>query len=371
MALPSSRIAADRGWKAAPGDTLDELMQIALAFQRSRALLSAVELKVFSAIGTAEMNAGEVAERIGADVRGTERLLNALCSLELLHKTDGKFTSGAVALQHLVDDAPQPLSLLFHAHRWDNWNLLTESVRSGRPTVVKPFNDRPRVWIRALATRVRRIAARVGAIVRRDDVWLRAFVGYLRDHARLLVPKVLPLLDLSRVSRVLDLGGAHAVYAAAFVAAKPDLRVTVFDLPEVVPFARDNAARLGLSDRIDAIGGDFHRDELGSSYDLIFVSETVHANSGPQNELLVQKAYRALNPGGQFVVHDFIFDDDRAGPAFAALFSLDMLMTKEGGDSYTESDVRGWMNEAGFSSVERKDTGAGTTVIVGHKETTV
>jgi ubiquinone/menaquinone biosynthesis C-methylase UbiE len=207
-------------------------------------------------------------------------------------------------------------------------------------------------------------------VARRSDVWLRAFIDYMRDHARTRAAAVLEILDLSGVARVLDVGGGPAVYATAFARAKDDLRVTVFDHPAVVPRTRKTVSEAGLEDRIDAIAGDFRRDELGDGYDLVLISETAHAVSGPDNKALVRKAYEALNPGGRLVIQDFILSDDRTGPLFATLFSLDMLMGREGADTYSEAEVRDWMSSAGFSEIEQVDTTFGTTLVIGHKATT-
>jgi hypothetical protein len=66
----------------------------------------------------------------------------------------------------------------------------------------------------------------------------------------------------------------------------------------------------------------------------------------------------ALNPGGRIVVSDFIMNDDRTSPAFGAFFSLNMLVNTGSGDTYTESEIKDWMAQAGMSFVERKETGS-------------
>jgi hypothetical protein len=66
-------------------------------------------------------------------------------------------------------------------------------------------------------------------------------------------------------------------------------------------------------------------------------------------------------------VQDFIVDEDRAGPPFAVLFALNMLVGTESGDTYTESEVRDWMREASLSNITRKDTEFGTTLLTGRK----
>jgi len=60
-------------------------------------------------------------------------------------------------------------------------------------------------------------------------------------------------------------------------------------------------------------------------------------------------------------------DEDRASPPFGALFALNMLVNTKAGDTYTESEVREWMTEAGFSEVVRKETDFNASLIIGRK----
>jgi hypothetical protein len=83
--------------------------------------------------------------------------------------------------------------------------------------------------------------------------------------------------------------------------------------------------------------------------------------------VLLRKCTDALKPEGQLIVQDFIVDEDRTGPPFAVLFALNMLVGTESGDTYTESEVREWMREAGLSGIGRKDTEFGTTLLTGRK----
>ncbi len=63
-------------------------------------------------------------------------------------------------------------------------------------------------------------------------------------------------------------------------------------------------------------------------------------------------------------------DENRTSPAFGALFALNMLVGTEAGDTYTESEVRHWMEEAPLRGIVRQDTAFGTSLIIGRKEAT-
>jgi (2Fe-2S) ferredoxin len=71
------------------GTLPDDLNEMIRGFMPSRAVLTALELDVFTAVGGGA-TAGKVAEKIHADSRATEMLLNALVSLQLLEKRNGE-----------------------------------------------------------------------------------------------------------------------------------------------------------------------------------------------------------------------------------------------------------------------------------------
>jgi hypothetical protein len=60
-----------------------------------------------------------------------------------------------------------------------------------------------------------------------------------------------------------------------------------------------------------------------------------------------------MEPGASIVIHDFILDDSMAGPLFPALFSLNMLLGTESGQSYSESQIRDMLSAAGVKNIRR------------------
>jgi predicted O-methyltransferase YrrM len=169
------------------------------------------------------------------------------------------------------------------------------------------------------------------------------------------------------VSRVLDVGGGSGAYAMEFARAKPGLRAVVFDLPNVLRLTAGYLKRAGLADRVALVAGDYDRDDLGSGFDLAFLSAIIHSNSPDGNRALIQRGVAALNPTGHLVIQDFIVDEARTGPPFGVLFALNMLVGTAAGDTYTESEAMQWMAEAGLARVVRMDTAFGTSLLIGRK----
>jgi 2-polyprenyl-3-methyl-5-hydroxy-6-metoxy-1,4-benzoquinol methylase len=166
---------------------------------------------------------------------------------------------------------------------------------------------------------------------------------------------------------VLDVGGGSGAFAMAFVRAQAGISATIFDLPNVLSLTQKYIEQERLADKIKTVAGDYMVDELGSGFDLVFLSAIIHSNSAEENRKLIRKCAQALIPRGQVVVQDFIMDADRTSPVHGAFFALNMLVGTEAGDTYTESEVRSWMEEAELSNLIRKDTHFGTTLIMGRK----
>jgi len=304
----------------------DNLNSLIRAFMPSRAALTALELDVFSGIRDGA-SAESVAHKIGADSRAMEMLLNVLVGLGLLEKKDGTFFNSPASARFFQEGSGDNArgGLLHTAHLWHRWSTLTECVRAGTSV----------------------------ATGGRDDTWVRDFIAAMDRNARERVGVLLKALDLSRVKRMLDLGGGSGAYSIAFARAVPGLQSDLFDLGDVIPLAQENIRKAGLAERISVHSGDMLRDPLGENYDLVFVSAICHMFPPEENQRLFKRAYAALVPGGRFVVQDFILEPDKTAPRQAALFSLNMLVGTRAGSSYSEPEYAAWLRNAGFSDVQR------------------
>ena len=310
-----------------------KILELSRAFQASRVFLTGFEMDIFTILGDEKKTSAEVAEAAGADMRGTDRLLNALCALELLKKSQDRYANTSVTAKYLVKGKPDYQSGLMHTvHLWDTWTTLTSAVRNGGTVVNSSINER-------------------GA------KWLEAFIEAMHARAKLEAPRVAAKIDLTGVSHLLDIGGGSGAFSMAFVRAKEGLNTTIFDLPNVVPLTQKYIEAAGLSDRISTAAGDYNADELGTGFDMVFLSAIIHINSFDKNQELVHKVSRALNPGGRIVISDFIMEDNRFEPVFGAFFALNMLTGTPDGDTYTESEIKTWMEQAGISFTERINMG--------------
>lgn len=323
--------------------TTNNISELAVSFQKSRVLLTAYELGIFTALGSSKRNSADIARAINTDSRATDRLMNALCSIGLLTKENGLFSNSAEAARYMVEGSPDYMANMAHVvNLWDTWTTLTEAVRRG--------------------TSVFR-----GDVGKRGDDWLKSFIAAMHYRATGMAPGLVPILDLTNVKKVLDVGGGSGAYSMEFVREKKEIEATVFDLPEVIPLTKKYVEDAGLSKKFHFVTGNCNKDELGRGFDLVFLSQLLHSNSSEENAVLIKKAAATLNSGGQVVVQEFIIDEDRTSPPFSAFFALNMLVATEHGDTYTEAEIKKWMENAGLKDIVRKDTSYQSAVLVGYK----
>jgi predicted O-methyltransferase YrrM len=326
--------------------TTDDLMKMVMAFRQSRIVLTSFELGVFTALGEDRKTSSEVARRLRADPRGTDRLMNALCVLGLLRKTGVFFSNSVFSSRYLVKRKPDYLAGLAHtANLWERWGTLTRAVCHGGTVL----GGRGRI---SKAAKKRRAQGFIAAMHQRGSAQAAAIVE---------------LLDLSSVHRTLDVGAGSGAYSIALAKAKSDIVATVFDLPEVIPLTRSYVKKAGLLSRFSFLEGDLDKNSFGSGYDLVFVSAIIHMNSPAKNVALFKRCARALNPGGQLVVRDWIMSADRTSPAAGALFALNMLINTEAGDTFTESEIKTWMKKAALRKISRRETPFESSLIIGWK----
>src|SRR5579862_3756460 len=304
----------------------DDLNEMIRGFMASRAALTALELDVFTALGIGAF-ARQVAEKISADARGTEILLNALVSLHLLEKQDGIFLNTPISARFLSQGSCDSArdALMHTANLWFRWSTLSQCVRTGSSTEIDA----------------------------RESNWVRYFIAAMDRNARERATLVVKSVQPAGMKRMLDLGGGSAAYSIAFVKSTPGLKADIVDLADVVPLAQENIGKAGLTDRITAREGDMLSDPLGGNYDLVLLSAICQMFSGEENRDLIKRIFGALDHQGQVVIQDFILDPSETSPRAAALFSLNMLVGTAAGQSYSEPEYVSWLKEAGFGNVRR------------------
>jgi hypothetical protein len=133
----------------------------------------------------------------------------------------------------------------------------------------------------------------------------------------------------------------------------PGLKATVYDLPTTRLFAEKTINRFELTDRIQFADGNYLKDPVKGRYDAVWLSHILHGEGPDDCRMIIKKAVGALEPGGVILIHDFILNDSMDGPLFPALFSLNMLLGTESGQSYSKAQIKDMLADAGVKNIHR------------------
>lgn len=307
------------------------IMQLALAYRSSMVLFTASELNVFTALAGGPKTAAEIAAGCGAQTEPVRLLLNGCTDAGLLVREGDRYKNTPVADAFLVVGRPAYIGhgMKYAEDLYEPWGRLAELMRTNAP-VMKPET-----------------------LLGEDPEKTRAFVYAMHERAR-GIGAVLPHgVDLTGRKRLLDVGGGPGTYSIALVQNTPGLHSTVLDLPGVLAISKEIIASHGCGDRIDTTPGDYLKTPFGAGYDVVLLSGMMHRETPENCQLLLRKAFAALDPGGLVIVSDVFFDDDsRTVPPFATHFALSMMLTAVDGTTHAKTGMAAWMTAAGFTHVE-------------------
>lgn len=293
------------------------------------ALQAGVKLGVFSHLGNQSLSGEEIAGRLKGDSRGVTTLLNALTAMNLLTKQEGLYANTPFSSSFLSRESPQYLGymIMHHHHLMPSWAKLDEAVISGRP-------------IRGRASF-------------EDETVRESFLMGMFNMAMMLAPHLASVIDLSGKKHLLDLGGGPGTYAIHFCMKNPGLKASVYDLKTTRPFAEKTIARFGLNERIVFQDGNYVQEEIRGTFDAAWLSQILHGEGPEEAQRIIQKAVSVLEPGGQIFVHEFLLNKTMDGPLLPALFSLNMLLGTDHGQSYSEQQVMDMLAQAGAKEIRR------------------
>jgi len=307
----------------------DAVMAEARGFTKSRVILTAAELDLFTRLDESASAAEELAEVQGLDLRALTRLLDCLVTLNLLKKDKGVYSPTESGSFYSSRHPETVLPMVLHLNRlWRTWSDLMDLARTG-------------------GHHQRESGLQMG-----DEDW-KSFVAAMHVVGRELSLTIAADYDLSRFRRLLDVGGASGTYTVAFLRKNPSMTAVIFDFENVLAMARESMAEEGLQDRVELVTGDFYHDELPTGCDLALLSAIIHQNSPEENLSLYEKVFRALEPGGTLLIRDHIMEESRTRPPAGAMFALNMLVNTRGGDTYTFREVEEQLHRAGFTEVKQ------------------
>jgi 3-hydroxy-5-methyl-1-naphthoate 3-O-methyltransferase len=328
--------------------TPERLMQIGFAYAPPLIIGAAVSNKVFDTLANGTKTAEELSKETGAPVRGLRAIMNALVGLELLKKTDGKYSLTPESEAFLVSNKPGTLAGFFPMlmkRLMPLWLKLDEIVRTGEPGEARNEEHPGTEFFSELVETI--IPMSYGS------------AQALADH--------LELAKTNKPTKVLDVAAGSGVWGIVLAQTSPQVWVTAVDWPGMIPTTKRITQKFGVTDRFKFIESDVGEADFGNGYDVATLGHILHSEGEQRSRRLLKKISGALKSGGTVAIGEWLVNDERTEPLPGLMFAVQMIVNTKEGDTFSFNEIKGWLEEAGFKNVRTLEAPGPSPLVLGTK----
>ena len=331
-------------------------MEVGMAFWPAKVLLSAIELQLFTALGSTAMSGAELQATLRLHPRANPDFFDTLVALRFLDRDgdgpDARYRNTVETGLFLDRNSPQFMAgflEMANARLYRFWGDLTEGLRTGSPQ--NEIKHTGASMFAELYSKPERL-----------QQFMEAMAGISAGNFQAFAEK----FDFSRYQTLCDVGGATGQLSMLVARRHPHLRCTSADLPAATAIAERKIAAAGLADRVSARPLDFFAEPLPKA-DVITMGMILHDWNLEKKQQLIRAAYEALPPGGAFIAVEALIDDARRENTFGLLMSLNMLIEFGEAFDYSGADFRTWCTEAGFTRFETIHLAGSSSAAIAYK----
>lgn len=327
-------------------ETAEEVSNIAFGFMASKAMFAGLHLDVFTHLAAGPKTCKNLSEIVGVPANRIVTLMNALNGVGLV-ELDGNLyanSSGAEAF-------------LSRESKYDFGDYLRFQIDQQMYPFLGQLNE---VLDGSLSSDA----------VDSYQHWMsnpeQAALYSNAQHSGSLGPgrTIARTVDLSGAKSLLDVAGGTGAMTIRLLEANPDLTSTIIDFPNVSEIGWRFITEANMTNRVRYIPSNALNVEWPSEQDAILMSYLFSGVPGVEVPRLVQYAFDSLVPGGKFLVHDFMVNDDRTGPVLAALWQLQHMAFTPDAHSVTAGWLKAEMKKVGFIEIQDIQIIQGLTQLV-------
>ncbi|TDD95357.1 methyltransferase [Actinomadura rubrisoli] len=295
------------------------------------ALRIAAEFGLADLLTGGPMDVEVLARSVDADVGALYRLLRALASVGFFEEVTPRVFALSALGRRLCSEGPDSVrESVLQSDSYHAWAAAPEAFRRGTPV---PLSSGPHGGGQDFFAH-KDVDASAG----------RSFTRRMRERAASCYAGVVSIVDWSRSTVVLDVGGGDGFLLSAILRHEPRLTGVLFDRPSVIASV---AGRLGeLGERLRTVSGDFFR-ELPDGADTHVMSSVLHDWPDEQVDTILERSRTALAPGGRLLIVEMVVSPgDTWHPSKWS--DLGMLVLT-GGRERTGPEFEDRLNKAGYT----------------------
>ena len=327
-------------------ETAEEVSNIAFGFMASKAMFAGLHLDVFTHLAAGPKTCENLSEIVGVPANRIITLMNALNGVGLV-ELNGNLYANSLGAE----------AFLSRESKYDFGDYLRFQIDQQMYPFLGQLNE---VLDGSLSSDA----------VDSYQHWMsnpeQAALYSNAQHSGSLGPgrTIARMVDLSGAKSLLDVAGGTGAMTIRLLEANPDLTSTIIDFPNVSEIGWRFITEANMTNRVRYIPSNALNVEWPSEQDAILMSYLFSGVPGEEVPRLVQYAFDSLVPGGKFLVHDFMVNDDRTGPVLAALWQLQHMAFTPDAHSITAGWLKAEMKKAGFIDIQDIQVIQGLTQLV-------
>ena len=271
-------------WLALKSDLVPvPLAHTHICFVLSRAVLEAFSQNVFEAFNEKPLSLIQASEKTQLNKRALNSLLNVLLSAGYFKYSNGNYSLTKHSRKWCLKESKHSLynQQMFNLICWDWMNHMPEFLKTGKGLQYHDtFNEAE--W----------------------ELYQKGMESVAANTSTTSV-KIAP--RLTNPVSMLDIGGSHGLYSAAFCNKYPSLKSTILDLPQAVDKAEPLLRAKYKGNNIQYRKGNALSDDFGNDeHDIVLMSSLMHHFSEEQNLSVSKTISKSLKKGGYFIIQEFI-----------------------------------------------------------------
>lgn len=326
----ASRFPLTRGLTRSDGQVIFDLVQ---GFVQSQALMAMVELQVFERLRGGPVSADDLGLACAIEPARMRILLQSGAAMDLLkRRKDGRFALARKGAAIMGVPGLQAM-IRHHSAFYRDLEDPVGLLRNPDHTELAEF------WPYVFGAK--------GNVA--DDV-ARTYSDLMTQSQGLVAQDTLRQVSFKGLSHVVDIGGGMGAFLAAVANVTPKVKLTLFDLPEVVADAHQNLRVQGLDQRIAIHAGSFRGDPLPEDADAVSLIRVLYDHADDTVSALLAKVYDALPIGGRLIISEPMGGGAAPDPSGDVYFAF-YTMAMQTGRTRSAEEIGTLCRQAGFDQI--------------------
>ena len=309
-----------------------QMLQFTAGAFLAQAAYVAAKLGIADLLADGPKSAEFLSVATSTDERSLYRVLRSLASAGAFQEQSGKIFSNTPMTETLRSDHPRSTrDLTIWMNEEEHWRVyghLMHSVKTGKPA-----------WDQVLGEPVFPYLFNTNKEL--GDIFNRAMTSYSHQA----IGPLLEAYDFSEAATIADIGGGYGHLLAAVLAANPDAKGVLFDLPAVLEGSPQMLDSYGVADRVEIVEGDFF-NSIPVKADIYLLKHIIHDWYDDKNQKILGNIREIMPEGAKLLIVDAVIPEGNE-PHFSKIIDLEMLMTP-GGVERTPTEFAELLESSGF-----------------------